>query len=119
MSLGDVITDALRYADELKAGGMTKAERDAALEQTIRQVWLKGREWHYLCGNCSDYGLEMHQCPGDATCGRHHEHLPHDYGRACWCQAGAKFRKRERTPEDLVDAAAKTSRPKAMTRAGR
>lgn len=117
MSLGDVITDALRMADELRAGGMTRDQVHAALEQTLREHWPFTREWKYVCQNCDDLGLQMRTCDGQGACGRTRPHLPHDYGQPCYCKAGAKFEKRDRTQQDAIAAAARTSTK--MTRAGR
>jgi hypothetical protein len=109
--------EAMVQWDRQKAEGVPLLERVGFLANILRLAWPKGREtdWKYLCNACSDYGLEMHDCPGDATCGRGKPHLPHDFGRPCWCSNGAKFRAKTRTPEDFAEAG-RTSKP---TRLGR
>ena len=114
--IGQTIQALFREWDAQKAAGATVAERVANLERTVRAMWPFTREWHYLCARCSDYGLEMAECPGDATCGRTKAHLPHDYGTPCWCDAGRRFKPKERTEATAVEAAAKVRKP---TRWGR
>lgn len=116
--LADTITECFQLLDQMKAGGISAAERAETLEQTVRQVWPFTREWKYLCQSCGDVGLEMHTCPGDATCGlvKGNPHLPHDYGTPCWCDAGRKFRQKERTPEDLMAKAATVKKPSRFGR---
>src|SRR6185503_9128267 len=95
---------AMAIWDRQKADGVPLEARYEAMEQSIRLAWPRGREhaWHFLCASCSDYGLEMHQCPGDASCGRQRPHLAHDYGRPCWCQKGARFKDKPKpTGEDF------------------
>ncbi len=117
--LADTITECFRVMDQMKADGATKAERLAFAETAIRHSWPYEREWKFLCATCRDYGLEMFDCPGDATCGRHKAHLPHEFGKPCWCSVGAKFRQKTRTADDDVTSAAKTPKPSKFTRAGR
>lgn len=117
-TLGSLVRQAIEIRDQLKAAGMTGADLDRGMETVLRESWPKPADrtepWHDACSNCRDYGLEMHQCPGDATCGRHRRHPPHEYGRPCWCPLGRKFNEKQApTPEDAMTLAAK---PKKMTR---
>ena len=101
-----------------KAEGVPFAERVAGLEKTLRAAWPKGRleAWHVLCGSCDDYGLVISACPGDATCGRVKPHLPHDFGKPCWCKAGARFKEKPKpTPDDFTAA----GKPKGPQKVGR
>jgi hypothetical protein len=104
--------------DAQKAEGVSKAERVAGLEKTLRVAWPQTREWKYLCGECRDTGLVIRECDGDPQCGcskKHQPHLPHEYGTACWCSLGAKFRKPKPEPEDYAQA----GRTQKMSRVGR
>ncbi len=106
-ALAATYENAMRLWDAQKAHGLSFSQRLTGLDQTLRIAWLQGRgaDWKYLCSRCSDYGFEMHDCPGDATCGRPKAHLPHDYGTPCWCDAGKRFRdKPKRSHEDYADA---------------
>lgn len=116
LHLADTIMECYRLLDAMKADGVSPEVRAKTLEQTVRQVWPFTREWKYLCQSCGDVGLEMHTCPGDATCGKSNPHLPHDYGTPCWCDVGRKFRQKERTPDDLVASAAKVKKPSRFGR---
>src|SRR4051794_2500610 len=118
-SLGTVVMAALKMRDELKAGGLAGPQLDGALEHVLRDTWPKPNDrsepWHDQCASCRDYGLEMHQCPGDATCGPHpvtgrprKPHAPHEYGRPCWCPAGKRHQDKPKLgPEDETTVAAK------------
>lgn len=117
MSLTDSVLvqtfrEAMRLWDAQKADGVPFADRVTGLAKSLRQAWPKGREneWKYLCSKCSDYGLEMQDCPGDATCGRPHAHLPHDFGTPCWCSAGQRFRAQPKPGPDAFTDAGKTPR---------
>lgn len=97
-ALAATYVEALRIWDAQKEQGVSREERLSGLEQTLKSAWPQTREWKYLCRECSDYGLVMSTCPGDATCGRNHTHQPHEFGRPCWCSNGAKFRATPETP---------------------
>lgn len=116
--LAQTLKAAMGFWDAMKADGASFQARCEALERTLRASWPFTREWKYLCQTCGDYGLEMLECPGDTTCGRLKPHLPHDFGRPCWCSAGARFRgKPKPAPEDF--AAAGKTKSKPFTRIGR
>ncbi len=107
--------EAMLLWDQQKASGVPLADRLKGLDGLLRQVWPFTREWKFLCEQCNDYGLIMADCPGDATCGRSRPHLPHDYGRPCWCAKGRAFQpKPQRNPDDFTQAG--RSKP---TRVGR
>lgn len=120
-SLGVCVMEALRMRDRMKADGVTGPALDRGLEGVLRDTWPKpdGRTepWHDQCGNCRDYGLAMGTCPGDATCGFHKPHLAHEYGVACWCQKGQRFRDKQKPTED--DAMALAAKQKKPSRWGR
>lgn len=123
-SLGDLaktFVAAMEIWDRQKDDGVSREDRIAGLSKTLRAAWPKGRdlEWRYLCAHCSDHGLVMETCPGDATCGRVKTHLPHEFGKPCWCPKGARFRNLPKTPEDVVTRAAKTKKPSGFSRVGR
>ena len=114
--LSATITEALRLRDRMRADGATATELDAALEKTLRAAWPFAREWKVLCATCRDYGLDLHQCAGDATCGRTRPHLPHDYGEPCWCAAGKRFRAPMKTEDDFTQAGTVKRRPSRFGR---
>jgi hypothetical protein len=115
--LAQTFRAAMQIWDQQKAAGIPVLERLKGLEKTLRSAWPMTREWKYLCWNCMDYGLEIHDCPGDSTCGREKAHLPHDFGKPCWCSAGAKFRPKPVRELDHTDAGAMPKRK--PTRIGR
>jgi hypothetical protein len=117
-SLGQMVAAIIDMRAELRANGADEHAVSVATERSIRLAWPSVREWKYLCHTCDDYGLEMGFCPGDRTCGRDKQHLPHEFGRPCWCSAGAKFRKREVNPDVDHLEAGKTPKPKRFTRFG-
>ena len=113
--LATAYMDALGILDRQKADGVPLADRMRGFEAVIRSVWPQVREWHVLCLQCEDYGLILRPCDGDATCGRHRPHPPHDFGTPCVCAKGARFREKAGpSPEDFQ--AAGKSKP---TRLGR
>lgn len=114
-NLANAYREALPILDAQKKAGVPFLVRIRGLEGVIRQFWPFTREWHYLCA-CNDVGLKIETCSGDATCGRSKLHLPHDFGVPCWCQAGGRYKARERTDQTAVEAAAKVKKP---TRFGR
>ena len=90
--LAQTFVEAMRIWDQQKADGVSKEERLAGLEQTLRAAWPFAREWKFLCGGCGDTGLIMRECRGEnGFCGRRKAHLPHEYGEPCSCAAGLKF----------------------------
>jgi hypothetical protein len=115
-TLSQTFVAAMRIWDQQKADGVSKAERLAGLEQTLRAAWPQTRAWHYLCVACSDLGLELFECDGGSACGRTKRHLPHTYGRACVCAKGAAFREAPK-PEPADFKAAGRSKP--LSRMGR
>lgn len=101
-ALAQTFTEAMRIWDAEKAEGVSKTERLARLERTLRAAWPRRRDeaWHYVCVACSDLGLEMFECDGGSTCGRGKPHLPHSYGRPCLCAKGTRY-----TEKPKADAA--------------
>lgn len=116
--LAATMIESLRLWDAMKADGVEVEERRVMLEKTLRQAWPFTREWKYLCQRCCDFGLEMHECPGDATCGRQNPHRWHEYGTPCWCGAGEKFKKPQRQLDDFTEAG-KTPKRGGFSRVGR
>lgn len=115
--LAATVTECLKIRDRMRADGSSQDECDQYLEQVLRRCWPYTREWKYLCDACADTGLQISSCSGDATCGRAKPHLPHDFGKPCWCGLGARFKDRPPTSDDAVTAAASTKR--GFSRAGR
>lgn len=127
MSLTDSVLvqtfrEAMRLWDAQKADGVSFADRVAGLANSLRQAWPKGREseWKYLCADCSDYGLIMSKCPGDATCGRAKQHQAHDVGTPCWCPKGVRFKDTPKAgPEGFTSAGKSPKKPSGFTKFGR
>lgn len=117
-ALAETYRVAVHLWDSEKADGVPLKERVAHLEKTLRAAWPQTREKHFLCVNCSDYGLEIHTCDGErATCRRKDGHLAHEYGKPCWCSVGARFKpKAKPSPEDFSAAGKTVTKP---TRFGR
>jgi hypothetical protein len=118
--LSAAVMQAIEIRDHLKADGVTGDALNIGLEGVLRDTWPKGRSepWH-TCKGCSDYGLEMFTCPGDATCGRERPHLAHDFGKPCWCQKGARFREAPKPTSDDFTNAGKAPKRSGFARAGR
>ena len=55
--------------DRQKAAGVSLPERIGFLTNILKVAWPFSREWKFLCSQCDDTGLVIHQCPGDARCG--------------------------------------------------
>lgn len=122
--------EAIQGFAAMKGEGVSVEDRQAFLEHAVRQCWPRGRAepWHYLCEQCSDTGLRMEECPGDATCGRDGawaarfqtmtEHLPHEFGKPCWCVAGKRFVEKP-TGGDDVTSAGRTRRKGSFVRFSR
>lgn len=119
MNLVATFTAAMRIWDAQKADGIGLPDRITALGTALQLSWPQVREWKYTCRQCDDYGLVMAVCDGDASCGRAKRHLSHEFGTACWCSAGQRFRdKKAPTAEDFTSAG-KAKPAQKMTRFGR
>lgn len=116
--LGAAIMAAVKEADELRAGGADRALVAASLETVVRELWPRGRaeDWHELCAECHDYGYQWHDCPGDATCGRHKRHGEHTYVRHCWCDKGRRFQAKPKQEADELAAVGKVAKPSRFGR---
>lgn len=113
--------EIVAFIDTAKASGTPQDVIARSVEAVLRDVWPKpksGRDepWHYLCESCGDTGLEIHDCPGDARCGRSRRHDPHTFGRPCFCALGRRFVEKTKAERDPVAAAAKVA--KAPSRFG-
>lgn len=98
--LASAFRDAMRVWDQLKANGGTLRDFLPGLERVLREAWPQTRPWKYLCDRCDDYGLQLTECAGDATCGRSRAHLPHVFGTPCWCSQGARYREQPKPAAD-------------------
>lgn len=108
--------EAMRIVDAQRDAGVPLTERLKGLEAVLRSVWPSVREWKYVCNECHDTGLRMGICPGDATCFRHKAHLPHDFGRPCWCSKGSRFQVKAKPDPSDFQAAGRTSKPSRVGR---
>lgn len=106
--LAQTFREAMAGWDRQKAEGVPLTQRIEFLTRSLKAAWPQTREWKYLCAACDDYGLEMHMCPGDATCGRSKAHLAHEYGTPCWCSAGNRFREKPKPSRDDYAQAGKS-----------
>lgn len=131
MGLAKTIADALHDRAKLKEQGFAGADLDKAFEQVVRDSWVKGREWFYLCTACNDTGWEQLECPGDDTCGPstfqpaahmpcprkpRQPHYAHAYVRTCFCAKGQEMKGTPRTSEDFSSAT--KSKPRKFSRFG-
>lgn len=112
-ALAQTFMAAMRIWDAEKAEGVPKPERLARLEKTLRACWPFAREWKYLCNECGDLGLVYYECSGGSECGRVNKHLPHTYGRPCFCSKGSRFTAKPKPQADDFKQAGK------MTKVGR
>jgi len=141
-TLGSIVMEAIVYRDTLRDKGVQQADLDAGLEAVIRGSWPKAQNrtepWRYLCERCGDTGLRMVTCtprfrcggigtrtdgPGDRA-GKYRRlcvgsaDYEHDYGVACECVKGDRFREGRARPEEDFTTATK-SKPKPMAKWGR
>lgn len=117
--LGGIVREAMAIWDRMRANGESREARIDYLAGVLKTSWPQGRSqpWRYLCDRCDDTGLVLHDCPGDATCGRVKPHGSHAYGVPCWCEKGKAFRpKPKATSEDELVQVGKSKPP---TRVGR
>ena len=115
-TLGQVAVEAAKIWHQMRENGASIEQCTTSMEAVVRARWPFTREWKFLCSNCDDVGLVMGDCPGDATCGRPRQHLPHSFGTPCWCGLGNKFKdKQPAAPEDFAQA----GRTRKPTRFGR
>jgi len=117
--LAATFTEAMAQWDRQKAEGVPLEQRVGFMEKILRVAWPFTREWKYLCVDCHDTGLVLHECPGDARCDsrwRERAHPSHSYGKPCWCSLGNRFREKSRQDMDPIEQAAKVRKP---TRLGR
>lgn len=90
--LAQTYLEAMKIWDADKADGVPREERARRLEKSLRASWPQTREWKFLCNECGDLGLVYYECSGGSECGRMKKHLPHSYGRPCFCSKGAAFK---------------------------
>jgi hypothetical protein len=126
--LATAFKDAMEMAAQMRANGVVEADIRQGIENVLKAAWVKGREepWHYSCRLCDDSGWQIKTCTNHA-CGRPFT-LPnqspddhtgqgrcqdgHTYAEPCQCERGDIQRRgllRQRTAEDAVSAAAKTT----------
>lgn len=119
--------DAMQIMDRQKADGVPFIERLKGLDGVLRQFWPFTREWKYVCRECDDTGLVMLTCRRGSRCdgistrtdgpfqqpGKYQRFCAkdpdgdyeHDYGRACYCSLGARFRQPPKpSPDDFQSA---------------
>jgi hypothetical protein len=118
MSLSTHARDAFALCDQLRAQGTPDAEIYRALERFLRAMLPDIQAREYDCEVCSDSGVEVFQCPA-RPCFRRKTHGPHDYVKPCFCAAGERWKVKPKTDEDAIAAAARTTKPKPMSRFGR
>ncbi len=117
--LATAVQEALAIRDQMHADGVTGAALNTGLEGVLRDFWPKPHRdaWQDICPQCRDYGVVMHQCLGDDTCGRRFLHGPHDYAKPCLCAKGKRFTEKQKTtPDDADTKAAKQRKPSKLWR---
>lgn len=133
--LGKIFVEAMRMVDRMKAEGASKDDRESYVAGVLREAWPKGRTqpWRYICEPCRDTGWLYKTCirgscgrpfrfpraKGDDWTGKGHCTGGHPYVEPCSCEKGQVQRRqllRERSSEDALETAARTSKP---TRIGR
>lgn len=120
MSFAATLTEAQRIYLQMRADGQTVDEACRYLEGVLRTTWPRGgTPRSYRCQTCDDLGAIWHACPGlgRSICGRRFPHDGHEFIDPCECEAGRKFRPKERRPEDFTEAGKAPKR--SMTRFGR
>ena len=68
--LAQTYVEAIRLMDAQRDQGVSRVERFAGLEQTIRAAWPHPRAWHPLCATCDDTGWAEARCTPPARCQR-------------------------------------------------
>lgn len=134
--LATAFKDAMVMAAQMRENGVVEADIRQGIENVLRDAWVKGRDepWHYTCRVCDDSGWQIKTCT-HRSCGRPFR-LPgqhsddqtgqgtcrgeHSYAEPCACERGQAQRRallKQRTVDDAVSAAAKTT--SKFTRLGR
>lgn len=108
---------AMALCEQMRTAGASKAEVARALEGYLRTTWTHIQAREYDCDVCADSGVEVMQCPA-RPCFRRRTHGPHDYVRPCFCAAGERWKVKPPTEESAIAAAARTAKPKQLTRFG-
>lgn len=125
--LSTAIIEAWDLRKKLKADGLSGAELDKGLEAVLRDFWPFTREWKFICADCHDSGFQVYVCRRGQRCSGistrtdgpretalHHRRIcatnpesdyEHEYGQACFCARGERFRAKPK-PEasDFTDA---------------
>jgi hypothetical protein len=134
--LASAFKEAMVMAAQMRLNGVVEADIRQGVENVLRDAWVKGREepWHYTCRLCDDSGWQIKTCT-NRSCGRpfklpgqHSDDVTgqgtcrgdHTYAQPCVCERGQAQRRgllQQRTAEDAVSAAAKTTTK--FTRLGR
>lgn len=136
--LATVYQEAMVIIDAQKASGVPFLERIRGLEEVLRAAWPKTRVWQFTCDRCADTGLVMavcrrgDRCDGRSTridradqpagkylrlCAKHPDsEYEHEYGTACFCALGARFRDKPKPKAEDFTAATQS---KSMTKLGR
>lgn len=122
-TLAKTFIEAMRIWDAQKADGVSKADRVAALEKSLRLAWPERQEFkpEGWCPKCENTGVQypVGECPGDATCGRTRAHLPHEFRTPCWCALGSRFKDKPKSADDFTGAGTVRKQPKTWSRGGR
>jgi hypothetical protein len=110
-----VVMAAVDLRATLQADGATGHDLEGGLIAVLKASWprsAEARAWQTLCPACDDYGLVLRACEG-LGCGlaKGQRHGPHTYGVPCHCKEGARYRERAKGPENVMERAAKTSKP--------
>jgi len=125
--LASAFREAMAIVDRQRDNGVPFLDRMNGLDAVLRQFWPFTREWKYVCRECNDTGLVMlvcqrgNRCDGISTrtdgphqpagkylrfCAKDPDgDYEHEYGRACYCGLGARFRQHPKpSPEDFQSA---------------
>ena len=113
--LAESLLEALKLCAKQEADGVSRAERMAGFERTVRASWPQRREWKFICHECADVGLVIYECDGGSRCGRTNPHLAHSFGEPCLCKHGKRFRPKPQSSAD-VETAGKSRKPSRFGR---
>ncbi len=140
--LARAVLGAVKIRRQMRDDGASVEECDKYLEGVLRASWPKGRveTWHYMCQECRDTGLVMHECTptnrcdGISTRVDHPKDKPgkyqrlcvrdptysHDYGVPChYCERGSRFRQNSTTTvHDVTSLGRGRRKPQGPSRFG-
>lgn len=117
-SLAQTYQESMRIWDEEKADGVSLADRQQHLKQSLCAAWPETQLRTYLCERCSDTGWDAKLCTKATPCGRRQCPPGHDYVEPCVCPKG-EARQQQLHPTTTSADFQQAGKRKGFTKVGR